>query len=193
MESRGGLLLRFEGGAEASMLGFVPAAVATRVAALGAVVAVPGVPPPVLGIALAEGAVVTVLRLGERDAAPVSAELDEGWPVPGARRAVICRVGAVDLALTGGAVVHAGVFDAAPEGEGILWRGQMVPVLDVGAMYQQAESALWAGRAQSGRPRAGSSQSAEVEAAPLDALEDDGRPAWLPGILGDDEAGRGTR
>lgn len=193
MASRGGLLLRFEGGAEASMLGFVPAAVATRVAALGALVPVPGAPPPVLGIALAEGAVVTVLRLGERDAAPASMELDEGWPTPGARRAVICRVGAVDLALTGGVVVHAGVFDAAPEGEGILWRGQMVPVLDVGILYQQAESAIWAARAQSGRPRAPSLRPREVTPASPDELEDDGRPAWLPGMVNDDEASRGTR
>lgn len=173
---RGGVLLRFEGGGEATMLGFIPASVATRVAALGSPVPVPGAPPPVVGMALADGAVVTVLRLGERELEPARYQPDDAWPVPGARRAVICRVGGVDVALTGGAVVATGVFDAAPDGGGILWRGQMVPELDVRTMYAQAEAATWAGRAASVRPRVPS-----APAAPPPLVDEDARATWLPG------------
>ncbi|MFT3774315.1 MAG: hypothetical protein QM820_53825 [Minicystis sp.] len=186
---RGGVLLRFAEGADAVMLGFVPASVATRLSALGSLLPLPGAPASVAGIALADGAVVTVLRLGDREADLARYTPDDEWPVPGARRAVICRVGGVDVALTGGAVVATGVFDAAPEGEGILWRGQMVPALDVRAMYAQAEAATWAGRAASARPRAPSSP-----AAPPPSDEGEGRLAWLPGMPDDhDEATGDTR
>jgi signal transduction histidine kinase len=68
-------LLRFEAGAEATMLAFVPAEAASRVATLSALTRVPGAPPEVLGIALAEGQVVTVLRLGEASDAALGASV----------------------------------------------------------------------------------------------------------------------
>lgn len=151
---RGGVLLRFADGMGAPALGFVPVDVASRLAALSAIVPVPGARPPVLGIALADGAVVTVLRVGV--AAAPGYEPDDAWPMPGAGRAVICRLGGLEVALTGGTVLATGLFDAAPGGDGVLWRGELVPVLDVRALYAQAEAAMWADRAATvtGRPRA---------------------------------------
>jgi hypothetical protein len=188
---RGGVLLRFADGGDAPMLAFVPAAVATRLAALGSLVRVPGAHPPVLGVALAEGSVVTVLRLGDRDAQPAAYRPDDAWPVPGADRALLCRVGGIDVALTGGSVVATGLFDAAPEGDGILWRGQMVPTLDVRALYGQAEAATWAGRATSARPRAPSHPAATAPHGEEAGTE---RATWLPRLPGDDhEKTEGTR
>src|SRR6185295_17551423 len=59
----GGVLLRI--GEDHDALGFVPADVARRLASLSSLTRVPGARPPVVGIALADGAVVTVLRLGD--------------------------------------------------------------------------------------------------------------------------------
>jgi hypothetical protein len=170
-------LLRFAGGEDGSVLGFVPASTAVRLSALGSLVPLPAAPPPVAGIALAEGVVVTVLRLGELRAGAPPPEPGDEWPIPGAGRAVICKVGALEVALTGGTVVATGLFEAAPGG--IVWRGQMVPTLDVRALYAQAEAATWAGRAASARP------SAPARPAP----SDEGRRAtYLPGdLFGDDE------
>lgn len=182
---RGGVLLRFADAADAPMLGFIPADAATRVAALSSLVPVPGAPPAVAGIALADGAVVTVLRVGDAGAvdgeACPSASIEDAWPIPGARRAILCRVGAHDVALTGGTVVATGVFDAAPAGEGIVWCGQMVPPLDVRALYAQAEAATWALRAA---PSRAASRPAGALRAPEPVSYDDGddgeRATWLP-------------
>jgi len=157
MDERGGVLLRYvryAGGEGHSALAFVPAAVAARLVSLSSLTPVPGARPPALGIALADGAVVTVLGVGHSGSSPHGAaaarpayEPDDDWPVPGADRALLCRVGGLDLAITGGVVLATGVFDADPLGGGVLWRGAPVPVLDVAALYAQAEAAVWAGRA----------------------------------------------
>jgi hypothetical protein len=154
MDERGGVLLRYAEGEGRSALAFVPAAVAARLVAISSLTPVPGVRPPALGIALAEGAVVTVLGIGRAGSGSVGSpvmlpayEPDDDWPVPGADRALLCRVGGLDLALTGGVVLATGVFDAAPHGGGVIWRGAPVPELDVAALYAQAEAAVWAERA----------------------------------------------
>lgn len=175
---RGGVLLRFVGGEDGSVLGFVPASTAVRLAALGSLVPLPAAPPLAAGIALADGVVVTVLRLGDSGADPLPPEPGDEWPVPGAGRALICQVGGLEVALTGGTVVATGLFAAAPGG--IVWRGQMVPALDVRALYAQAEAAMWADRAVSARP------SAPARPAP----SDEGRRAtYLPGDLFDHDEG----
>jgi hypothetical protein len=150
MDERGGVLLRYAGGGGRSALGFVPADVAARLVSLSSLTPVPGARPPALGIALAEGAVVTVLEVG-RGVAQGDPDGDE-WPVPGADRALLCRVGGLDLALTGGVVLATGVFDATSQG-GVFWRGEPVPALDVAALYAQAEAASWAERAAVAAPR----------------------------------------
>jgi hypothetical protein len=151
---RGGVLLRFAAGEDGAALAFIPAGVARRLAALTALTPVPGVPPPAVGIALAEGAVVTVLSLGGGPASSAPGhEPDDEWPVPGSDRAVLCDLGGLGVAITGGTVLATGVFDAVPDEDGVLWRGEPVPVLDVRALYAQAEAAIWAERAVSGPPQ----------------------------------------
>ncbi|HVY44262.1 MAG TPA: hypothetical protein VHB21_00225, partial [Minicystis sp.] len=61
---RGGLLLRHGDGAGGAKLSFVPASVAVRIAPLGVLRRVPGLRRPAIGVALADGEVVTVLELG---------------------------------------------------------------------------------------------------------------------------------
>lgn len=179
---RGGVLLRFADGDDAPVLGFIPETIAARLAALGSIVPVPGAAPPVLGIALVEGAVMTVMRIGDADPGPVGHYPEDDWPVPGARRAIVCRVGGIDVALTGGAVVATGLFDSAPGGDGIVWRGQMVPALDVRALYAQAEAATWTERAVTGRPRGPSRPApASQPSENITELDDENeRATWLP-------------
>lgn len=172
---RGGVLLRFD-----DSLAFVSADVARKVAPLAALTAVPGTRPPVAGMALVDGAVVTVLQLGNGVQRRSSYEPGADWPLPGADRAVLCQVGGFDVAIAGGVVLATGVFDAAPGGEGVLWRGEVVPAIDVRAIYAQAEAAMWAERAVTTGP------PARAELSELD----EGRQALLPG-LPDDRGGAG--
>ena len=65
---------------------------------------------------------------------------------------MLCVLGSVRVALTGGIVVATGVFDPLDGGGGVLWRGEPVPTLDVRALYARAETAIWAERAVSSRP-----------------------------------------
>jgi hypothetical protein len=143
------VLLRL-GDGEAAGLAFVPAEVARRLTTLSSFIPVPGAQPPASGIALADGAVVTVLRVGEAETRTSMGRPayspGEDWLVPGANRAVLCQLGGFEAALVGGVVVATGLFDAAPDG-GVIWRGDVVPALDVRALYAQAEAASWAERA----------------------------------------------
>jgi hypothetical protein len=164
-EQLGGALVRTRG--RDPRLHFVPANVVERIALLSAVTPVPGVRPPAVGIALADGEVVTVLELSfevsldptgvaavsEPRAAPPPAKgpayrPGSDWPVPGADRALICEVGGQRVAITGGTLVATGVFDADPGSDGIVWRGEIVPALDVRALWGLAEAAIWAARSR---------------------------------------------
>jgi hypothetical protein len=163
--TRGGVLVRARRQAGERLV-FVPAAVAREVTALSALTRVPGLEPPALGVALAAGRVVTVLDVGagaearadEVEApaacAPSPSPSHDEWPMPGCDRAVLCDLAGDVVALSGGEIVATGLFEAAPSGDGIHWRGADVAPLDVGALYAQAESAIWAARAA--RPRGGS-------------------------------------
>jgi hypothetical protein len=190
---KGGVLLRVRTD-EGDALGFVPADVARRLAALSALTPVPGARPPVVGIALADGAVVTVLRIGRVGAAVTMKPAYEpggDWTVPGADRALLCQIGAAEVALTGATVVATGVFDVAPGAEGVLWRSEVVPVLDVRALYAQAEAATWAGRAVSGGPKAGPHVSSKPPVTTAEP-DDEGRHAIIPGApVQDGEMGDG--
>jgi hypothetical protein len=147
MALRGGLLYRTAGrpGAADERLGWVPGDVVVRVTTLSAVTPVPGVRAPAAGIALAEGEVVTVLRVGD-GGAPATVD-EDGWPTPGADRAVLCDLGGERVALTGGTVVATGSFEEDAGLGGVVWRGRRAPELDVRALYARAEAATWAARA----------------------------------------------
>jgi hypothetical protein len=153
---RGGVLLSYQEDDEGkTALVFIPASVASRITALTCVIDVPGAKPPARGLALADGEVITVLEIGKRaGASPASSPSrpDLEHAVPGSDRAVLCVIGSVRVALTGGTVIATGTFDTLPDGAGVLWRGEVVPTLDVRALYARAETAIWADRAVSSRP-----------------------------------------
>ncbi|MFO0759981.1 MAG: hypothetical protein U0359_26080 [Byssovorax sp.] len=153
---RGGVVIAYarEG---REVLGFVPAAVAIRFAALGAMIEVAGARPPARGIALADGEVVTVLALGDGSAAPPASRRDvhDAWQVPGADRALVCAASGQKVALTGGRAVATGVFARDLLGDGVIHGGRSAPLLDVRALYAEAERAIWAARAGSGEALGG--------------------------------------
>jgi hypothetical protein len=154
---RGGVLLAYQDDDGRPALVFIPASVASRLTALTCVIDVPGAKPPARGLALADGEVVTVLEIGKPAsgaAATSSPHPDLEHAVPGSDRAVLCVIGTVRVALTGGTVVATGTFDTLADGAGVLWRGEPVPTLDVRALYARAETAIWAERAVSSRPSA---------------------------------------
>ena len=142
VEHRGGVLVHVSaslGSAERTF--FLPAEVAKKLAPLASLTRVPGTRPPVAGIALAEGAVVTVLDLsaGAPPATaadePLRSWADDDWCTPGADRALLCDLGGENLvALTGGTVVATGLFEAGPEGS-VIHRGARIPLLDVAALH----------------------------------------------------------
>lgn len=170
---RGGVLLAYQDDDGNPALVFIPASVASRLTALTCVIDVPGAKPPARGLALADGEVITVLEIGKpasanQEASPPHPDLEHA--VPGSDRAVLCVIGSVRVALTGGTVVATGTFDTLPEGAGVLWRGEAVPTLDVRALYARAETAIWAERAVSSRPSAPPSgrdvSTSQIPAAP---------------------------
>jgi hypothetical protein len=134
---RGGVLLRFG----KDLFGFIPASVAVRLTSLSSVADVPGLAPPAVGIALVEGVVVTVLTLQPSDAVDSASTFDPEI-VPGSDCAILCDLGGVLVALTGGRVIATGAFGIAKEG-GITWRGNEVAAVDVRALYTQAETKTW--------------------------------------------------
>lgn len=153
----GGVLLSYRDDDDRPVLVFISASVALRLTLLTCVTDVPGAKPPVRGLALADGEVITVFELGKRAAASAKAPPslpDAEGPAPGSDRAVLCVLGSVRVALTGATVVATGVFDPIEGGGGVLWRGEPVPTLDVRALYARAETAIWADRAVSSRPSA---------------------------------------
>jgi hypothetical protein len=176
---RGGVLLSYQDDDDTLALAFIPASVASRLTALTCVIDVPGAKPPARGLALADGEVITVLELGKRgSAATITPPYLPGaeWPVPGSDRAVLCVLGSVRVALTGGTVVATGVFEPLDDGGGVLWRGEPVPTLDVRALCARAETAIWADRAVSSRPSAppsghsGSPSSSGRPGAPMSRI-----------------------
>ena len=125
MTARAGLVLRASRGDV-----FVSANVAARVAQLGPLSKVAGLPSPAAGIAVADGRVVTVVRLGDDRASRV---------------AVLCEVDGDLLALAGTTIVATGWFE--PAQGGVLHDGARIAELDVRGIYGELESALWASRA----------------------------------------------
>jgi hypothetical protein len=153
MAVRGGILYRTIAAGEDVLL-FVPAEVVVRVTTLSARTPVLGARAPAVGIAMAEGEVVTVLEVG--DGARRGSERPpsgEDWPLPGSDNAILCDLGGERVALTGGTVLATGLFEAAgTHGDaGVSFRGRTAAALDVRAVYARAEAAIWAARAAAPR------------------------------------------
>jgi hypothetical protein len=146
VSARGGAVIRFVHRDE-EVHAFVPADVVLRVAEISAFRAVDGLAPPATGIAaLADGEVVTVLALSSTTGPATRAyRPDEDWPVPGADRALLCAVGGARVAVVGATIVATGLFEESFDA--VMFRDRIVPVLDVRALYAQAEAATWARRA----------------------------------------------
>jgi hypothetical protein len=115
----GGVLLLVDGA-----LRFVPASVAVRVAAPPRVTAVPGTPPPFVGIALHEGLVVPVISVGS-----ARAEM------------IVCQHAGELVGIVGGSVVRTGSFGLAGDAsDRVEHEGRAIEALDVAAVYAQMQS-----------------------------------------------------
>jgi hypothetical protein len=126
MSDRGGLVVRTSAG-----LRFVPAEHIRAVITLGTISPVPGLPRPALGVTMAEGRVLTVLRIDEA----------------GARETVgiICDLEGDAVVLAAEEVLSAGVFPS--ESSGVRHGGEVAVELPVRALYADIEAALWSARA----------------------------------------------
>ena len=122
---------------------FVPAEGALRITSLGPVAELDGLSPPAIGIALADGEVVIVLR-------PEAAERSSRG-----LHALLCDVGGERFALIGGEVVASGAF-ARAEGGAVLHEGALVPRLDLRSLHVRAEAATLAARVARRRGAPGS-------------------------------------
>lgn len=125
MRERGGLVL-----ATSSGLAFVPASVASSVVQLGPIADVPGLPPPALGVALAEGRVATVISLSATNTAST---------------AVLCDIDGDLVAFVADEIVAVGSFPTSPGG--VMYGATHVAELDARGLYAELEGTLWAARA----------------------------------------------
>ncbi len=121
-------MLKVEGG-----LCFIPAPIAVRLAPTPRITSIPGAPPELLGIALHDGMVVSVLAIGRAAAGMV-----------------ICQHGGELLGIVGGEVVKTGLFDVVRDQPGVVEHdGVPATTLDVAALYNRvqlgARPARWGG------------------------------------------------
>ncbi len=121
----GGILLRVGG-----VLRFVEASVAVRIAAGPRITPVPGGPAELLGVAMHEGTIVSVVSVG-------SARTEM----------IVCQHAGELLGVVGGEVVCTGSFDAATSlPDAVEHDGERVPSLDVAAIYDRVMASARAGR-----------------------------------------------
>ena len=118
---------------------FVSADTVKKVVAPGPITPVAGLPPPALGIALADGRVVTVLLAD----APLQLVTGTHRP-PGA--ALLCDIDGDFVLVVVDAVLDAGLFAAAKAG--VRHGDADVEELFVGELRGQLEGAIWAARAR---------------------------------------------
>jgi hypothetical protein len=115
----------------------VPEEVVRGVVMLPSITPVEGLLLLAAGIGLANGEVVVVLCL---DPGGLSLSCRDERTI-----AVSCDVSGNHVALVGGAVVAAGMFELEGEGR-VRWGDQLVDLVDVRALYAEAEAALWSDR-----------------------------------------------
>jgi len=120
-------------------LRFVSAREAGWVVPSEAVVPVPGLVLPAVGLVLTEDRVATALRVGTVDGGHmVVCETEGGW-----------------VALMGARVVATGVFSEADDGAGVVHRGQVARALDVHGLTLDVEAAIWRAAWPTGEERLG--------------------------------------
>jgi chemotaxis signal transduction protein len=120
----GGVLFRVSGS-----LYFLPASVATRVAAVPEVARVPGAPRELVGVALVEGDMIPVVNVSDPQGAPPSRESLRKDAVAAM---IICNIGGDRIGLAGLDVVATGFV----EGRGAAF--------DVGAVVARVREGRWA-------------------------------------------------
>ncbi len=122
MAGRAGMVLDTGDG-----LRFVSAREAGWVVPSEAVVPVPGMVLPAVGLVLTEERVATALRVGTVDAGHmVVCDTESGW-----------------VALMGARVTATGLFCEAEDGVGVVHHGQVVLELDVRGLTLDVEAAIW--------------------------------------------------
>jgi hypothetical protein len=119
----------------------VPEEVVRGVVMLPSITPVEGLLPPAAGVGLANGEVVVVLCL---DRAVLSPSCRDERTI-----AVSCNVLGNHVALVGGTVVAAGLFELEGEGR-VRFGDELADIADVMALYSEAEGALWADRTNFG-------------------------------------------
>jgi hypothetical protein len=119
----------------------VPEEVVRGVVMLPSITPVEGLLPPAAGVGLANGEVVVVLCL---DQAGLSPSCRDARTI-----AVSCNVLGNHVALVGGTVVAAGLFELEGEGR-VRFGDELADIADVMALYSEAEGALWADRTHFG-------------------------------------------
>ena len=123
----GGLLLRAHG-----ELLFLPANEASRLAPLPPITRVPGAPAPVLGVAIQEDELVTVIAIGE------------------ARESlIVCSHRGDRLGLVGGEVVATGMFETDADGV-VLHGAERARAIDLDGLCAGLRSEGWLSRTRGG-------------------------------------------
>lgn len=136
---------------------FISAKLARKVVLLGPVTSIAGLPPEVEGIALAEGSVITVVKL--TSSATQQSE------------AVLCEVRGDLLALRA-QILEAGLFHERPRG--VMFHDTLALELDVAALHERLQSALWTEQARQRARR--SLDSARARSSQIPAPFSSGRP-----------------
>lgn len=135
---RGGVLLRARGRGKDELF-FVPADVVRRIVVVAAISKVEGLRPPAHGVALVDGEVVVVLSPSSSAHSLASG----GGPT----MALLCDVETSRVAVCGHRVEATGLF--LEEREGFVRTNEseeLAAIVDVAALYQRAEEAIWSER-----------------------------------------------
>ncbi len=118
--SRGGLVFRV--GARRQ---FLPADLALKVVPRPLIARIPGAPPGLLGLALAEGVILPVIELDREGGAMI-----------------VCAHHGERLGLVGAVDIASGMFSAS-DASGVLCEGETVRELDLEELYARVHAVSW--------------------------------------------------
>jgi hypothetical protein len=142
---QGGVVLRHRGD-QGDVRAFVGVASIESLAPMPKTTPVVGAALPLVGVAAVAGGLVPVLDLGSearrRSTRPPA--VDRGNAAP--RPLVICLHEGERVGLSGAEVLAVGHFDEAGAGGAVLFEGEAVEWLDLGALVAHLRAKPWAGR-----------------------------------------------